>query len=295
MRGAAAERLHRIDLPAEGSFLAREDVSAEILLAALRAHRDNRPPSVRLKANLGRVVSRVQIEPARDAAGARAPSQLVVKEVPLPWRRRLLYSLGATCRFRGDFERARRLAEIGFPTPSVLACSLRPAGPREFEITEFISGALSLRELLWLGENALADASERAELLHDLGRWLRRLHERRVWERDLKPNNVLVRRRRPGPLEFFLVDITETRFLGRPLDAERRARNLGQLLDLPARLDASAPPALVKGYLDLSEHAGIDRWLERVGARIESRRAHRLRSTGYRYVDEEYRYYGERP
>jgi tRNA A-37 threonylcarbamoyl transferase component Bud32 len=219
--------------------------------------------------------------------------EVVVKEVPLPWRRRAFHRLGGRSRFRHDFERGRRLETLGVLSPRVLACSLRPCGGSECEISEFVRGGETLREVLWLGGGSLAGAERRRRLLEDVGRWLRRLHELGVWQRDLKPHNVVVRFpagraeagcAEAGRTEIFLLDTTAVRFLGRPLAIGRRTRNLAQVLDVPASLDEEVPPPVLDAYLE-GEPALRSEWKSRVARAVERRRRRRQRVDGFRYID----------
>jgi hypothetical protein len=154
-------------------------------------------------------------------------------------------------------------------------------------VTETVAEAPSLRDLLWLGPGAIVEPAARATLLREAGGWLRAVHERGVWQRDMKPNNILV----PAgsePRSFCLVDVTGVRFLAGPLDEERRIRNLSQLLDLPAALDRDAPPPLLAGYL--GDRAGeAAEWERKIAARLAARRRAWKRRTGLERVDEEYR------
>jgi tRNA A-37 threonylcarbamoyl transferase component Bud32 len=270
----------------EGTFLARPPVDAAALSDILRRHRSPPDPACVLKRNRGTVVTRVRIAAAETASALAA--DVVVKEVELSWRRRLLGLAGRASPFAADFETVRRLGELGICAPRPVAASLRPRGPAEFLVTETVEHAGSLRDLLWSGPGAIGEPGERAALLREVGAWLAGLHDRGVWHRDMKPNNLLVARA-GGGLKVHLVDVTGVRFLARPLDEERRARNLGQLLDLPAALDREAPGALLAGYLGEGRRDAMA-WEERAAAAVLARRRARMRRTGFSYVDEEYRH-----
>ena len=110
-------------------------------------------------------------------------------------------------------------------------------------MTVYVSGSKTLRECLWLGESVLQSASERSELLHHLGAWLRGAHDAGLWQRDLKPNNVLVRAASQGSkggVEFFLLDVDT--FRDGSVVAETRAHRSG------VRVTWQSGRSLAKGF-----------------------------------------------
>ncbi len=280
-------RLREVTLPEEGVFLAVEGVSAEALAGILRAHRENRDPARSLKRNLGTVVTRVTLERGTGAEASGIPVDLVVKEVPVRLLRRWFYRLGGSSPFHREFEMVRRLGELGVRVPCAVACSVRPSGNRAFLITELITGAVPLRDLLWLGDRVLRDREELGTLFSNVGVWLRSVHDLGVWQRDMKPSNVLVRGLGSRDPELFLVDLTAVRILGRPVGKTRRIRNLAQLLDLTSDLDGPPRLPLLRAYIGPDTPA-IDRWSRLVSEAIEARRDYRERQCGCRYVDEEH-------
>lgn len=217
--------------------------------------------------------------------------EVVVKEVPVRLLRRLSALLGRMSRFCAEFEKVAALERLGVRSPRPIACSLRSRGRTELLISEHLEG-IPLRDLLWLGERVLSRPEDLAALLVPLGRWIRRLHDHGIWQRDMKPSNILLESRAGGLLrvedeDFVVVDITAIRFTGEPLDRERRVRNLSQLLDLTHTLDSVARPLLLRGYAGGSADAAAD-WLEDVDCAIEARRSYREKRCGYRFVDEEH-------
>jgi tRNA A-37 threonylcarbamoyl transferase component Bud32 len=280
---AAVPGLREIRLAGGELFLAIDGLTAESLRRILDAHRENRDPSRCLKRNLGTVVTRVPCE--------GFSHELVVKEVPVRPLRRLLYLLGGSSPFRKEFESVRRLQATGVRVPRAIACTIRPRGASEFLVTELIEGCVPLRDLLWLGERVIRDRDELAALFTRVGAWLRSIHDLGVWQRDMKPSNVLVRGAGPdwGGADLILIDLTAVRVLGGPIDETRRVRNLAQLLDLTADLDGPPREPLLRSYLGGESPAGeVERLARLVDSAIESRRDYRERQCGFRHVDGEH-------
>jgi tRNA A-37 threonylcarbamoyl transferase component Bud32 len=272
-------------LPGEGSFLAASDLEEETLRALLAAHRDLARAGRHLKENRGTVVTHATVE-HRDGAKA-VPLEAAVKEVEIPPRRRLFHALGGRSPFAVEFAQVAALLVRGVLAPRPLAASLRPRGASEFLATEFIAGAASLRTLVWEGPGHLADAAAVRRLLSRFGAWLREVHERGIWQRDMKPSNVLVRGAAGEGAEFFLIDVTRVRFGRDPLAGARRIRNLGQVLDFPREFDEAAAEALLAGYSRSPEEAaGLS---PRARAALAERREERRRRSGFTCVDEELR------
>lgn len=291
------ERTHQVSLASRGTFWVLRELEADDVAALLEAHRENAEQRQWIKNNRGSLVTIVSTRGLDLSSRLDAVSEVVVKEARLPWRRRLAHRFGAVSRFCRDFELRDRLSALGIASPIMIAASHRPTGSREYEMTVYVSGSKTLRECLWLGESVLASEAKRAELLARVGAWLRRAHDAGLWQRDLKPNNILVRNDSSEPeggAELFLLDITAVRFYPESLSEELRTRNLSQLLDLPAALDAEAAPALLTGYT--GDDAGESGRLEaRVREEVRERRERRRSRTGFLYVDEEHFRYGERP
>ena len=281
-----AEPLVRFNLPGEGQVMALEGLGPEWVAAALQAHRENTDASRTLKSNLGTLVTQISTSDLPVPRLTGVPSQIVVKEVP---RKSGIFGLARWLRLRSqfcrDFTVSRRLARLGVRSPRALASTFKSRGATEFLLSELVNGAIPLRDLLWLGEKVVRDPRGRTRLFESIGVWLRNLHEKGVWQRDMKPSNVLVK----GD-ELVLVDITAVRLFRRPLRQERRQRNIAQLLDLSPDWDGEARLPLLRAYLgaSLKSESTTKRWAAQVDQLIEARRDYRQSRCGFRFVDEEH-------
>jgi len=113
------------------------------------------------------------------------------------------------------------LRDRGLPTARPLAIlhRIRAGLPREgYLIFEFVAGAVGLPEAM-----AMATRERRRELLDQLGRLIRDLHDRGVSHRDLKAPNILVADGEP-----ILIDLVGVR-LGLRVPDRERVRNLARL------------------------------------------------------------------
>ncbi len=274
--------LRKIRLRGLGTFVAVSGVEPETLWEAVRAHRETRDSDRCLKSTHDRLVTRVRLRLSTQAPA----TEVVVKKFQAPWRWRVLQALGWPSRFSRDPHKEQRLGELGIRVPRFIAASLRVSRGREFLITEFVNEGSSLRDVLWCGNERVEDPAALRDLLAQVGAWLRNLHDRGVWQRDMKPDNVIVTSEGGSRPELYIVDITDVRFLPSRVDEARCVRNLGQLLDLPARFDPIARDPLLASYLgkDGKDQA---RWDRLVAIDIEARRARRKRLFDYTYVDEE--------
>jgi len=276
--------LVRVRVPGAGLFLALPELSPAAIRTLLAAHDATRDDARLLKARFGTRVTHVSLDP-HDAEAARLDtSEVVVKESRVSPRHALAQHLGFRARVHRDFAQARRLAARGVATPRVLACSLRAQDRREFELTAFLEGARTVRQLLWLDGGVLAQREDRLRLMASLGPWIRHLHDAGIWQRDLKPHNVMVRDWNDSRPALYLLDITFLRFRRAPLSRARRVRNLAQVLDVPAHLDAELAEPLLAAYLD--SPAEVAGWLQEVRSGVEARREARLRKDGFRFIDE---------
>ena len=171
----------------------------------------------------------------------RAVLALAEQELPVvvkqfredSWRGRLSRRLKGS-KARRAWNAARALLAAGLPTPEpvLFAESERPGGP-SFYVCRHVENATELRYLL---RSARAGTGEKdyprwraEEVLTELGRLLRLLHEAGVWHRDASVGNFLiVPQERPPHFELTLVDLSRAR-LGRPLSRAERFRDLSRL------------------------------------------------------------------
>jgi len=120
----------------------------------------------------------------------------------------------------------RRLG-VATPEPVLLAESGRADGP-SFFLTRRLTGACEVRHF-FRRLNHSGDAGDFPEvdpeqLLEQLGRFCRELHDRGVWYRDLSMGNVLAERLEDGSIALLLVDCNRAR-VGRRLGVWRRCRD----------------------------------------------------------------------
>lgn len=288
--------IRKVAVAEAGTFLAVAGIDGDDLSNLLLKHRNNSDPGRCLKERFGTRVTRIPFpglppEVSAFRGGTVTSSgvpitEVAIKEVPVPARRRILYRVGWKGRFCGDFQQQDALLQRHVLTPPVLACSLHPRGATEFLLTEFIAGGQTLRELLWFGNAVLADPGERRHVLEAVGRWTRNIHDSGVWQRDLKPHNIVLRHWQQEQPEVYLLDTTDVRLLDSGVDLHRRIRNLGQVLDMPERLDEEVVHLLLAAYTDGAAHLqGLDTPVKNA---MELRRRHRLRVDGFRSMDRKF-------
>lgn len=129
--------------------------------------------------------------------------------------------------FRRSLEAARRLTALGIGTPRVLALDERPGG-EAFLVTEAATDALPLDRFFLRRFARETPRPFRQAFLEALAGEIRRLHERAVFQGDLKTCNILVREADPDRFLFLHVDLDDVRF-DRPLSLAERLQNLAHL------------------------------------------------------------------
>lgn len=134
---------------------------------------------------------------------------------------------------------AHALAVRGIDTPRPLA--MAEAGGRSYLLTAFVSEATELKH--FAARHCRPGPGEPARRWHRFVRlaaeFVRRLHDHRVYHRDLSAKNILVREDGEG-WQLLLVDTGDVSRRRRPPSLSERVRNLGQLDQIyvkPARTD----------------------------------------------------------
>lgn len=127
---------------------------------------------------------------------------------------------------------ALRLADLGVPTPAVLAYAVYPAGAftrRADVVTREVDGAVDLAAAL-----ATADSAPvRQDVLHAVARLLGALAASGACHPDLNLKNILIRRDACGGTDALVIDVDRVWF-GRPgakTVAARNARRLARSLE----------------------------------------------------------------
>lgn len=122
-------------------------------------------------------------------------------------------------------------AGIDTPEPVIRIESDDPAGP-SFYVARRAEGVLEARYLLRAANAGQAEALHPRfpveEFLDALAALARRLHEHRIWFRDLTSGNVLLSRGKDGALRLALVDLNRAR-VGRRLTLSERTRDLARM------------------------------------------------------------------
>jgi tRNA A-37 threonylcarbamoyl transferase component Bud32 len=136
----------------------------------------------------------------------------------LTWLRQCLRSPKG----RRENDQLLELAKRGVPAPEPLGWGAgREWGCESFALTRALDDVVPLTRLS-------VDASQRHGLADALGRFLAKLHEAGVDQRDLHLGNVLARSAPDGNFDLFLVDLDAVR-IGAALDRGRSLANLAIL------------------------------------------------------------------
>lgn len=152
---------------------------------------------------------------------------------------------------------ALRLEAHGVTTPQAVAVIEQAA--RRYLVTRYIEGAAPLNRLL--DERSAGPAAAAAELnaqramIRELARWLRRVHDLGIYHDDWSAKNILVAQDEAG-WHFYLLDYESVSPHAR-LTPRRRAKNLGQLSDIPVGVSRADKMRFLLAY------AGEDRSLTR--------------------------------
>ncbi len=165
------------------------------------------------------------------AAGAELPA--VVKQFRATSLRVRLARRWRGSKAARSWRVAEALLAAGVETPEPLLAidSDDPAGP-SFYVCRLAEGVTEARYLLRAANAGEAEARfpglPVSELLDELAALARRLHEHRIWFRDLTSGNVLLARGDDGRLRLALVDLNRAR-VGRRLTVSERTRDLSRM------------------------------------------------------------------
>ena len=131
------------------------------------------------------------------------------------------------------------LKEYGFDSPEVIAVGEFRFGPfllREFSITEDVADAKNICQCL--GEEYPKDRSDkiaiRKQFIRQIGELIGKMHSAGICHGDLRPGNVLVKRK-DGGHRFFFLDNERTR-QHKMLPMKLRLKNLVQINMLPSEM-----------------------------------------------------------
>ena len=142
---------------------------------------------------------------------------------------------------------AQRLAACGIATPEPLAHVER--GSSQFLITRRIEDGVALDRLLtdrFAGPLSREELAAKRQMLVQLGRWLRRIHDAAIYHNDWSPKNFLTAER-PEGWRFYLLDLESVTFY-KWLTPRRRRKNLSQLSDAPPGVTATDRMRVLLAY-----------------------------------------------
>lgn len=165
-----------------------------------------------------------------ETGGGTVP--VVVKQFPGGVKAGLRSRLKGT-KAEQSWAAAEALAAAGVDTPEPLARidSDDPSSPSWY-VSRLLPEATEARYLLRAANRGAAAHDfpqfPLAEFLDRLARLARRLHENRIWFRDLTSGNVLLSRNGAGTLALTLVDLNRAR-IGRRLTLSERTRDLSRM------------------------------------------------------------------
>ena len=128
---------------------------------------------------------------------------------------------------------ASQLASHGITTPKPVAVLER--GGTHYLVTRLIDDAVALDRLLaerFAGPLSRSELRAKRAMLRQLGRWLRRVHDCRIYHDDWSPKNFLAAPR-ADKWAFYLLDL-ESVAVYKWLTRRRRVKNLAQLSDAQA-------------------------------------------------------------
>ncbi len=186
-------------------------------------------------------------------AGGQA---LVVKEyLPLGPSDRVKDLLRGT-RAALAWRAAQHLAACGIATAEPVA--LLERGASRYLVTRLVEGAVALDRLLarrFAGPLTRPALDAKRRMVRQLGRWLRRVHDRGIYHNDWSMKNILTADRQ-GRWAFYLLDLESVTFY-KWLTHRRRRKNLSQLNDAPVGVTATDRMRFLVAY------AGADTRLTR--------------------------------
>jgi tRNA A-37 threonylcarbamoyl transferase component Bud32 len=149
----------------------------------------------------------------------------VVKKIRIDWKQRLTgKTMGERC-----FETARAMRTRGLPTPDPLALGVFPK--ETWFVCRRIEGGEEVRA--WFRHRYEANMPPPAleltfeNVVMELGRLARALHDRGVFFRDFTDGNILVTVDHGEP-RLWLVDLERARILKRPIGSWKRLRDLSR-------------------------------------------------------------------